>query len=75
VLTFVQSWLPLEYHLFNGLIKFKVLKLKAIRLMLYESFCIKFCKLFVSNVLTFYFDVKGRLVDQEKSPLFCKMKD
>ena len=38
VRTFVQKWLPLEYDLFNWLIMFKVLKIKAIRLMFYDSF-------------------------------------
>lgn len=62
--------------MFNGLIMFKVLKIKAIGLMLYDSFRIKFgFKLFFSNALTFYFDVKSHLVDQENSPLLCKMKN
>lgn len=54
---------------------FKLLKIKAMRLMFYESFCVKIGKLFVSNVHTFYFDVKSALVDQEDSPLLRKMKN
>jgi hypothetical protein len=75
VRTFVQTWLLLDYHLLNGLIMFKLLKIKAMRLMFYESFCVKIGKLFVSNVHTFYFDVKSALVDQEDSPLLRKMKN
>jgi len=43
--------------------------------MFYDNLCIKFGKLFVSNVLTFHFVVKSHLVDQENSPLLCKMKN
>jgi hypothetical protein len=73
--TFVRTWLGLEYHLFSELIIFKVLEIKAIRLMFYNSFCIKLGKLYVSNLLIFYFDVKSRLVDHEKFPLLCKVKN
>ena len=69
VRTFVQTWLLLEYYWFNGIIIFKFLEIKTIKLMFYDSRCIKFGKLFVSNVRTFYFDVKICLVDKKNSPL------